>query len=217
MRFRSPCALIILLLAVPLYAADFAFSVLRYEGGGDWYEARVGVKNLMTEFNTRARLNAITEPIVVSASDPELFRAPLVFINGHGNIAFSARERLALRLYAEQGGFIFANDDYGMDASFRREIGFIFPDAELLELPLTHPIYSSFYTLTNGLPKIHEHDGGRPVGYGVVLKGRLVCYYAYNADIADGWADKEVHNVPDEKREEAIRMGLNVIVYSMHN
>ncbi|MEK6794333.1 MAG: DUF4159 domain-containing protein [Spirochaetota bacterium] len=197
--------------------SDFTFAVLKYGGGGDWYEGTVGVRNLMQLLSRSAAIVPANDPVIAAPLDPGLYMHPLVFMNGHGNISFTKDEVRALRRYIEAGGFIFANDDYGMDASFRREMKRIIPESDLVELPRSHRIYHVRYDFPAGLPKIHVHEGGAPKGYGLFLRGRLVVFYAYDADIADGWADPEVHKDAEAKRLEGLRMGVNVILYALEN
>lgn len=196
---------------------DYTFAVLKYGGGGDWYEGTVGVRNLMRMLKQSSMVSAAEEPVTVAPLDAALFMHPLVFMNGHGNISFTKDEVRALRRYLDAGGFIFANDDYGMDASFRREMKRVVPESDLVELPKSHRIYNIRYDFPAGLPKIHVHEGGPPKGYGIFIRGRLVVFYAFDADIADGWADPEVHKDPEAKRLEGLRMGVNIILYAMEN
>ena len=119
--------------------------------------------------------------------------------------------------YCESGGFLYADDDYGMDTAFRREIKKVFPEEELKELPFSHPIYNSHFKYPNGLPKIHEHDGKPPQGFGIFKEGRLCVYYTFETNISDGWADTKEHQDPPEKREESFKMGTNIIVYVLMN
>ncbi|HTY60292.1 MAG TPA: DUF4159 domain-containing protein [Bacteroidota bacterium] len=45
------------------------------------------------------------------------------------------------------------------------------------------------------------------------LHGRLVLYYTYESNPSDGWADPDVHGDPEEKRQEALRFGTNLVVW----
>jgi len=85
----------------------------------------------------------------------------------------------------------------------------------LIELPFNHPIYHQAYDFNSGLPKIHEHDGKAPQGYGLVWEGRLVLFYDYQCDLGDGWEDFEVHKDSEEARTKAFRMGANLLQYAM--
>ena len=87
--------------------------------------------------------------------------------------------------------------------------------AGVVDVPLSHPIYGVVYSFPQGLPKIHEHDNEAPRGYGLFHDGRLVVYYTVETNLSDGWESPEVHNDPPEKREDALRMGTNIITYAM--
>ncbi len=201
--------------ATPYKDYDFIFPVIKFNGGGDWYGCIKGVKNFLRNSAKRLNIKLSLKPKILSITDDDFFYYPFIFINGHGNIRFSREEVLILRKYLMNGGFLFANDDYGLDKSFRREIKRVFPDNELVEIPFTHPVYHIYYEFKNGIPKIHEHYPGPPKAYGIFINGRLVLFYAYNADIGDGWEKESVFHDPAEKREAALRMGINIILYAM--
>ncbi len=203
--------------ATPYKDYDFIFPVIKFGGGGDWYGCLKGVKNFLYNMRKRINIKINPEPKTLSITDDVFFYYPFIFINGHGNIRFSKEEVLTLRKYLLNGGFLFANDDYGMDKSFRREIKRVFPDKSLIEVPFSHPIYHIYYNFPKGLPKIHEHQPGPPKGYGIFVDNRLVLFYAYNADIGDGWEKESVFHDPKEKREAALKMGINIILYAMSN
>jgi len=187
---------------------------LKYSGGGDWYNDPDVLPNLARELNRRTNISCEEREEIVSPLDERLFSYPFIYLTGHGNINFNKEEAERLRRYLESGGFIYADDDYGMDKSFRREIKKIFPNNELLELPFSHPIYHIIYQFPNGPPQIHEHYKNRPPkGYGIFYQGRLVLFYTYNSNISDGWTP--AHQDPENKREEAFRMGINIVAYAI--
>ncbi len=186
---------------------------LKYEGGGDWYNDPDIIPNLAKEINKRTSLVVDLKQAVVSILDKNLFNYPFLFMTGHGNISFSEEEVKVLRGYFEAGGFLYADDDYGMDESFRREMKKVFPNSELVEIPFDHPIYNIYYKFPNGLPKIHEHYEGRPKGLGIFHQGRLCVFYTWNTNISDGWT--EAHNDPPENREAAFKMGTNILLYAL--
>jgi hypothetical protein len=193
------------------FAQNFAIARLKYEGGGDWYNDPDIIPNLATELNKRTNIKTEITENVVSLNDDNLFQYPFVFMTGHGNINWSDEEVKNLREFLTDGGFLYADDDYGMDESFRREMKKVFPDIDLIELPNDHPIYHMIYNFPNGLPKIHEHYEGPPKGLGLYYQGRLVVFYSWNSNISDGWTD--THNDPPEKREIAFKMGVNIVAY----
>ena len=199
-------------------SGKFRIARLKFSGGGDWYNDPSEQVNMMEYLSKNTTID-VDKPefYVVDVASDDIFDFPFIIITCHGNIDFSVSEVARLRKYCESGGFIYADDDYGMDEAFRREIKKVFPDEELKELPFTHKIYNCHYSFPNGLPKIHEHDGKPPQGYGIFYQGRMSVYYTYETNISDGWDDPDVHQDPPEKREEAFKMGTNIIVYSLMN
>lgn len=187
---------------------------IRYGGGGDWYADPSSIPNLLREFEARTGIPAARSEMVVELGDPGLFAHPFLYMTGHGNISLTREEGERLRAHLLAGGFLWADDCYGMDASFRKAVSEVFPERELVLLPLDHPIYRGFYTF-EGPPKIHEHDGKPPQGYGVLDGERVMIFYTYESDVGDGLEDADVHNDPPEKREQAIRMGVNVLYYAL--
>jgi hypothetical protein len=188
---------------------------LHYEGGGDWYANPSSLPNLLSALRTRTTLRVANEEKVVALSDDDLWNVPYIYMTGHGNVHWSDRDLLILRRYLEQGGFLHADDNYGMDASIRRELARLFPDHPIVEVPLDHPIYHLIYDFPKGIPKIHVHDGKPAQGFGIFLDGRLAVYYSYQSDLGDGWEDPEVHHDTPEKREAALRMGVNLFAYAV--
>lgn len=195
---------------------DFNIARLHYDGGGDWYSDPTSMPNLLRALKERIGLNVPIRESVVRPDDEDIFRYPFIYITGHGNISFSPAQMDILRKYFKQGGFLWADDNYGMDKSFRREIKKIFPDSSLIEVPFSHPIYNMYYKFENGLPKIHKHNGKPPQGFGVFLDGRMVIFYTYETDIGDGLESPHVHNDPAEKREQALQAAINIVLYSLN-
>jgi len=198
-------------------ASSFTVARLKYHGGGDWYNDPCIIPNLLKFMKENTNVDVAADEKRVEITDQALFSYPVVFMTGHGRISFSDEEAEILSRYLTHGGFLYADDDYGMDTFFRQEIKKVFPDKQLLELPFSHPIYHVHYEFPNGLPKIHEHDGGPPHGYGIFHEGRLVVFYTFNTNISDGWADPDVHGDPPEKRLEALKMGTDIMVYALMN
>jgi hypothetical protein len=188
---------------------------LHYEGGGDWYANPSSLPNLLTAVKRRTTLRVAPSEKVVTLSDDELWTVPYLYMTGHGNVHWSERDLATLRRFLQQGGFLHADDNYGMDASIRRELARLFPGEPLVQVPLDHPIYHLVYDFPRGLPKIHAHDEKPAQGFGIFLDRRLVVYYSYQSDLGDGWEDPQVHNDPADKREAALRMGVNLFAYAV--
>ena len=197
----------------PVPGDSITIARLQYEGGGDWYANPSSLPNLLSAIRERTGIPVARREVNVRPLDPTLYDYPYLYMTGHGDVRFSAAERAQLREYLTSGGFLHADDNYGLDESFREEIAQIFPDAELTEIPADHPVFHTFYDLPDGLPKIHEHDGNPPQAFGVFLGGRLVVFYSYESDLGDGWEDEDVHGDAEDVREAAFRMGVNLFLY----
>ena len=206
---------IVCLFPVTLFSQDIA--VLKYNGGGDWYSNPTALKNLITFCNENIDTAINTKYKTVDVGSVEIFQFPFVHMTGHGNVYFSEEESENLRNYLISGGFLHIDDNYGMDQYIRKELKKVFPNDDLIELPVTHPIFNISYRFPDGMPKIHEHDGQRPQALGVFYEGRLVCLYTTETDLGDGWEDREVHNDPQEVRLKALQMGANIIKYVFTN
>ena len=207
-----------LLFIQPILQAQTSLSlaVLKYNGGGDYYANPTALPNLITYCNNTLGTKISEDVPYVEAGSKDLFLYPFIHMTGHGNVVFSKEEAENIRMYLEAGGFLHIDDNYGMDQFIRIELKKVFPNQELIELPGSHPIFKQKHSF-NGLPKIHDHDGKRAQAFGLFSNGRLVCLYTYETDLSDGWEDQSVHNDPNNKRQEALQMGANIISYAFNN
>jgi Domain of unknown function (DUF4159) len=192
-------------------------ALLKYNGGGDWYANPTSLPNLAKYCNQNQGMNIETDITTVEVGSPELFNYPFVHMTGHGNVVFNDQELENLRTYLTGGGFLHADDNYGMDPYIRPQLEKLFPGSKLVELPFSHPIFHQKFDFPNGLPKIHEHDGKAPQAFGLFHDGRLVALYTYECDLGDGWEDQDVHKDPNEVREKALKMGANILRYVFSN
>ncbi len=187
---------------------------LKYNGGGDWYANKTALPNLIKFCNKELGMNLAREEDVVEVGSAELFLYPYIYMTGHGNVTFSPAEAQNLRNYLIGGGFLHIDDNYGLDKFIRIELKKVFPELELVELPFNHPVYHQKFDFPNGLPKVHEHDGKPAQGFGLLYEGRLVVFYSFECDLGNGWEDQRIYNDPETKRQEALKMGANLISYS---
>ncbi|NND62402.1 MAG: DUF4159 domain-containing protein [Flavobacteriaceae bacterium] len=213
--FKSIPLFLFLIITSVLPAQQLA--VLQYGGGGDWYSNPTALPNLVKFCNEQIDTTLDEKTETVTPRDVELYDFPFIHMTGHGNVFFSEEDTMNLRDYLVSGGFLHIDDNYGMDEYLRKEIVKIFPDIELKELPVDHPIFSSHFKFPQGLPKIHEHDNGRPQAFGITYEGRLVLLYTFESDLGDGWENPEIHNDPQEVRLKALRMGANIVKFVFEN
>ncbi len=205
------------MLLLNFYAGAQQIALLKYRGGGDWYANPTSLPNLIKFCNKELKTDLDLTPATVEVGSSEIFNYPFLHMTGHGNVSFSEAEVKNLRKYLISGGFLHIDDNYGIDVSVRREMKKVFPELDFVELPFSHDIYHQTFNFSNGLPKIHEHDNKRPQGFGLIYKGRLVCFYTYECDLGDGWEDASVHGDDESTRLKALRMGANIIHYVFTN
>ncbi|MEJ2546088.1 MAG: DUF4159 domain-containing protein [Calditrichaceae bacterium] len=210
-------SIILFSICISINAQDFTPVRIHYDGGGDWYGNKTSWINILERVHSETGLQVQKKEVAYKITDIEFNQFPIAYIAGHGNISFNEEEIVKLRSYLVNGGFLIADDDYGMNVSFRREMKKVFPELNFVELPFSHPIYHIYYDFSQGLPKIHEHDGGAPKGYGLIYDDRLVCFYSFNTDLSDGCENQEIHNDPPEKHEQALRMMVNIVLYALQN
>ncbi|MES2630221.1 MAG: DUF4159 domain-containing protein [Bacteroidota bacterium] len=193
----------------------YKLAVLKYNGGGDWYSNPTAMTNLVKFCNQKLGMSISQEYDYVEVGSGEIFNYPFIHMTGHGNVLFSAQEAENLRNYLLSGGFLHISDNYGMDKFVRTEMKKVFPNSEWIELPFAHPIYHQKFEFSRGLPKIHEHEGKAPQGWGLFADGKLVVFYDVECDLGDGWEDPEVHNDSEEIRQKALQMGANIVQFAL--
>jgi hypothetical protein len=212
---------IILLLFIKssfVFSQSYQIGLLKYSGGGDWYaNLETSLPNLIKFCNTNLKTSINPEQAIVEVGSIDIFNYPFIHMTGHGNVVFTNQEADNLRKYLLAGGFLHVSDNYGMDKFIRSELKKVFPELDLVELPFSHPIYHQTYKFDKGLPKVHEHDSKPPQGFGLIYKGRLVCFYDAECDLGDGWESAEIHKDSQEAREKALKMGANLISYAFLN
>lgn len=195
-------------------AAQLKIGLLKYNGGGDWYANPTALGNLARYCNRNINTQLDPDYATVEVGSADLFNYPFLHMTGHGNVVFSEAEAENLRNYLMAGGFLHIDDNYGMDPFVQLAIKEVFPNKEFVEIPFDHPIYHQKYDFNNGPPKVHEHDGKPAQGFGILHEGRVLVFYSFESDLGDGWEDPDVHNDPPEVREQALRMGANLVQYA---
>lgn len=208
--------LLVFLLLVNLNFAPPTLKIakLKYSGGGDWYANKTSLPNLIKFCNQKIGTNIVAEEDIVEAGSPDIFNYPFIHLTGHGNLVLSNQEAENMRNYLIAGGFLHADDNFGLDKFLRREMKKVFPELEFVELPFSHPVYHQSFNFDKGLPKVHEHEGKPAQGFGLIYKGRLVCFYSFECDLGNGWEDQDIYNDPEPVRQKALQMGANLIEYA---
>lgn len=207
--------LILIVIFCTVDAQSFSVARVHYGGGGDWYSDPSSIPNLLTYLEKNTPVSTVDEDIHIKLTDKDVYQYPYLYLTGHGNIRLTENEVISLRSILMNNGFLHADDNYGLDASFRRELKRVFPNKELVPLPNDHPIFHNYFSFPNGLPKVHEHDGKPPQALALFEEDRMIVLYTYESDLGDGWEDASVHEDPWPIREAALKMGVNIIYYSL--
>ena len=194
---------------------QFTITRIHYSGGGDWYADPSSLSNLLNYVKNNTLINANDKEIKAKIGDSQFYLNNYLYMTGHGNINLSSEEIAILRGHLLNGAFLHADDNYGMDKSFRRLVKLLFPEKELIEIPPNHDLFNCYYIFENGLPKIHEHNNNPPQALGVFNNEKLILLYTYESDLGDGWEDPRVHSIPNEKRLSALKMGTNIIIHAL--
>jgi len=205
----------IIFLLGSIYGQTFHIARIQYGGGGDWYCDPSSLPNLLNYLNNNTSISAQEKEARIKLSDDKANQYPYLYLTGHGNIKFNENEIIALRSILLNGAFLHVDDNYGLDKSFRREIKKVFPNKDLIELPINHEIFNSYFNFPDGLPKIHEHDKKPPQAFALFENKKMILLYTYESDLGDGWEDASVHGDPWPIRESALKMGVNIIYYSL--
>ena len=198
-----------------LFAQSFSIARVHYSGGGGWDSDPSSLPNLLNYLNSNTPMSAHPEEFRIKLTDDDANQYPYLYMTGHGNVRFTDDEVIALRSILMNSGFLHADDNYGMDESFRREMKRVFPNKDLVTLPHDHPIFSSYYQMLNGLPKVHEHDNHPPQALALFEGERMIMLYTYESDLGDGWEDANVHHDPLPIREASLKMGVNIIYFAL--
>jgi hypothetical protein len=169
-------------------------------------------------------------PNVMTIMDPRLFDFPFAYAVEVGGMELSGEEAARLREYLLRGGYLFADDFWGgwQKENFVNQMRKVFPDRELEELPLTHPVFHTFYDLDGvmqipnvgqgcyGGPTWQEPDDREPRIYGMHDDaGRLMVVVTYNSDLGDAWEYMDLPCYPEAFSGWAYRAGVNFMIYSM--
>jgi Domain of unknown function (DUF4159) len=211
-----------------------------YWGGGGGRE-RWATDAPASDLNFSFRLQQLTSMKVnpevkcFTLTDPQLFEYPFIYIVEPGALFFDDAEVKALRRYLLNGGFLMVDDFWGEDEwyNFESEFRKVFPKRELVELPLSHPIFHCVYDLKikPQIPAIGHGIGGRGDGrtwerpdaqtphYKGVFDddGRMMAIICHNTDLGDGWEreGEDPWYFKEFSEKYAYPLGINIVVYAM--
>ena len=224
------------------YDGQVTFVRLRYKGGpGNCYyrgepswahgygytEKGTAEMNLMKIVSEISVLRPHTEATnVLAIDDPALFRYPVAFLVEAGYLTLSEKEVLALRKYLERGGFLIIDD--AREDAFRGQSGWanmesmlqlVLPGLRPVDLDVSHPIFHAFFDIPSFDIVRQFYDQGPPVFRGIFEendpKKRLMVMINFNTDISNFWEYSALGFRPMEESNEAYKLGVNYLFYSL--
>ena len=226
---------------LPDKALGFTFCRLRYQNIRRARKSGWGDDYPQADFNFMVRLTELTKTRIsrwnngdpgfanVTAMDPDLFQCPYLRMQNAANYDFTSDEAARMRDYLLKGGFLWIDDNWDPDFEYiRPNLLRILPDAQIVELPPDHPMFSAFY-LIDPLPQIpslgswqrsgqDSEIGPVPVHYYGVFdnRGRLVVLVSMNSDVSDSWErEGDNHDYFEAYGRQGYSLGVNVAVYAM--
>jgi hypothetical protein len=202
---------------------------LKHPGGCN--AAPRALVNLLDAASTSLKIHTTARDDLVALTDDALFDYHLLFMHGRNTFRFTDEERKRLKIYLERGGVLMADSICASSAftkSFRDEMAAIFPDKKLERIPADDPLLTTKY----GGSDLHEvsrrdpqsRSADAPVAAttkkvppeleGIKFGDRWgVVFSPY--DISCALEKRDFLECRGYTREDAARIGLNVILYSL--
>lgn len=212
----------------------FTFARLRYDAaprpagsrrGGWTTDLPDADLNLSYRLQQLTSLRVDPDCRLVRATDPDLTRYPFLFAAAPGAMALTEEEKLGLRTYLRNGGFLLTTDSWG-DADFahlERLFREVLPGSQFEELPIEHPLYRAVVPIREKAQVPNIHIGikvaGTQIQHRVIFdrQGRIMVMVLHNSDDSDGWEREGENQDYFEKYAEKIAypLAINIICYAM--
>jgi hypothetical protein len=180
-------------------------------------------KRLAWELVRRTSLVTASDATELRLADPALFRHPFLVLSGDRHFALPPEPEIArLRRHITYGGFLLIDSAEGragggFDESVRRLLAQTLPGELPARIPDEHVLWKSFYVLSGAPGRILA----APYIEGVERDRRLAVVYTQNdlggALARDGFGRWEHEVIPggEEQREQAFRLGVNLVMYAL--
>jgi uncharacterized protein DUF4159 len=211
------------------YDGRFMFVRLRYGPPIAYQSQRVfwshdypeGERNMMKILNEISNLAPhVAETNILPLDDPEVFKYPVSYICEPGRWYVSEDEARNFRTYLQKGGFLIVDDFRYYDwNNFDVQMHRILPDARIVDLDASHPIFHSFFEI-NSIDEIpNYYDPGKPIFRGIFQDNdpsrRLMVIIGYNTDVSEFWEWSGTGFKPIDESNEAFKVGVNFFIYGL--
>ncbi len=180
--------------------------------------------NLMSVLGNFTMVDAETDgSLILSFDDPDLFKHPIAMLWEPGFWVMTDAHAERLRAYLLKGGFVIFNDfETAQWTNFEAQLKRVLPDAQLMTLDQTHPIFSTFFRIGRlDIPNpMNHHLGGlMPEYFGVFEdndpNGRLMAVVNYNTNLAEYWQLAGRGFFPIDAENTGFQIGVNYMMYGL--
>ena len=182
----------------------------------DYPVAEQHINQIMSEA-TGVDVDMMSYRIVEIASD-EIFEYPFGYISEPGMMWLTDLEIEYFREYVDRGGIVML-DDFDGQRQFQimyEQMKRVFPDKEMRVLSDIHPMLNTYYEINSLYVQSPYNYSAPPVFYGIEDEwGNLQVLICYNNDLGDFWEHIDQNAWPLEISTEALRIGINIVVYAM--
>jgi hypothetical protein len=217
-----------------LVPGEFVFGRLRYRSENDgrgyarWgIDASKGDRLFLATIRRLTRIHTRSMEEIIDVESDDIFNWPFLFAVSAGDWDLTPSHAARLKQYLDRGGFLLVDDFHGDRdwAGFMSGMSQIYPGARIEELEDSDPIFNVVYNLKDrvqipGANVVHgrgyEKDGVVPHWRGLFdEKGRIIVAICFNMDVGDGWEFADVPDYPEKFSGQAMRLGINYVMYSM--
>jgi len=168
----------------------------------------------------------VEEHNIMSLSDPDLFKFPVIYLVEPGSWTMTEPEVAALRAYLQKGGFLIIDDMGGGGQrrpdqwpNLELQMSRVFPSGKWMDIEADHQVFHSFYEILQPHEIPQYYDDGKPVFRGMYEDNdpskRLMVFVNYNTDISEFWEFSDTGYKPIDESNEAYKIGINEFMYGI--
>ena len=196
---------------------EFVFAQIEHEGAWNLHPGAAAA--LLIQLRQNTSLKVSLKRVSVLPGRDDLSGYSFLYLTGLDEFRWDERARAALRAFLKNSGTLLINNGLGLrssDAIIRRELATLLPGSTLQKIPLTHPLYSSVFKITESryTPAVIQENPGltTPLLEGIEVDGELrVVYSPY--DIEAAWLGCDYPLARAYESSSGTRLGVNMMMY----
>jgi hypothetical protein len=197
----------------------FPFAQIKHSG--DWDPNPSAASNFLKEVKEGSFANVNFDRVAIDLTDKKLNKYPFLYMTGHFDFELGSKERDALRKHLDSGGFLLVDNCCGraqFDVAFRRELSKVFPKKKLRRLSEQHAIFHTLFDIKkveyNENVQFLQPDLDKPKVEGLTIGDRAAVVYC-KYDLANGWEKTADPFGSSYSPQDAVKLGMNIILYAM--